>query len=91
MKKKTSETYEIKSVKQHIINRQLQVVINGVEELLQIAENTLSYCEMDMDNKGNRDISEELKDMYNRALTEQRCYAKVLKMLLALSDNLIDE
>lgn len=74
-----------------MMRKELQTVVNEVENLLSLAENTLSYCEMDMDRKGLRDIPKELRDMYKRALTEQRCYAKVLKMLLALSDNLIDE
>ena len=74
-----------------MMRKELQTVVNEVENLLSLAENTLSYCEMDMDRKGLRDIPKELRDMYKRALTEQRCYAKVLKMLLALGENLIDE
>lgn len=73
------------------MNKQLQTVINEVENLLSVAENTLCYCEMDMDSKGLKDISEGLKDMYERALIEQRCYGKVLKMLLALSENILEE
>lgn len=89
--KKTNETYKVKSVKYMIINRQLQTIINGVKELLDVAENTLCYCELDMDRKGNRYISRELRDMYRRALTEQKCYEKVLKMLSALSENILEE
>lgn len=67
--------------------KELQTVIKGIKNLLSIAENTLCYCELDMDRKGNRHISRELRDMYKRALTEQRCYEQVLKMLTTLSDN----
>lgn len=65
---------------------ELQTVIKEIKELLDVAENTLCYCEMDMDRKGLRDISEGLKDMYNRNLVEQRCYQKVLNLLSTLSD-----
>lgn len=69
------------------MKKELQTAINEIERQLTIAENTLSYCEMDMDRKGLRDIPKELRDMYKRALTERKCYAKVLKLLLTLSDN----
>lgn len=68
------------------MKKELQTVIKEVKDLLEVAENTLCYCEMDMDRKGLRDVSEGLKDMYERALIEQRCYIKVLKMLSSLSD-----
>ena len=71
--------------------KELQTVITEIRNLLDIAENTLCYCEMDMDRKGLRDVSEGLKDMYERALIEQRCYGKVLNMLLALSENILEE
>lgn len=71
--------------------KELQRIIKEIKDLLSVAENTLCYCELDMDRRGLRDIPKELRDMYKRALTEQRCYEKVLAKLSALSDNILEE